>query len=576
MSPQLLIAWGYRSDEVNLPLVWPVYSFKTKNEITIDPSTKVISIRKTDRNIRRPVAGTLGIHVEGALCPHPDLIDPSTTVEGALYRFCPKIPGYDISKPAFREFVQNWLKKNLTPLAPDSDVSVESWLAKTSYTLKRKEELYRKFQNIKDKYDSKHRNVKSFVKDEFYPDYKHARAINSRSDEFKTLTGPIFQLISDELFKRPEFIKKIPVHERPDVMLRDLYQENGKYFCTDFSSFEAHFRKVIMEDCEFQLYEYMTQHLPEHDDFMKMCFDVIAGTNHIEFKNVLMQIDAKRMSGEMNTSLGNGFSNLMFLLYICSITPGCENVRAKIEGDDGVCSVTGTPPTTDAFKKFGLRVKIETYTDLCRASFCGMVFDIQEKNNVSDPRDVLATFGWTSSRYIRSKKSVHMTLLRCKALSLAYQYPSCPILSSLARRVLFLTRSHEVKNFVEKQGKFLYNQYDIDLFLIAEKRNRQGLLLFAEPGVRTRQLVEELYGIPIAEQLIVEQYFDSMQVIEPINHPVVLSWMPQQWKHYYNNYVCSVSPTSANYDYPTNLWLKIKPEFDASSYMRPSKRSTRL
>lgn len=517
-----------------------------------------MKFRSIDRNERKPVAGSLGMHLEGAACPHPDLSDTSTALEGALYRFCPKIPGYEFHKTEFRQFVQTWCESNLTPLRPDTDVTVESWLEKANYNMARKAELLRKYRNIRNIYDPKNHKVKSFIKDEFYPDYKHARAINSRADEFKCMTGPIFQKIGDALFARPEFIKKIPIHERPSYMIKRLYAEGAKYLTTDFSSFEAHFRKKVMEDCEFVLYDYMTQNLPEKDQFMWLVRNVIGGTNHIEFKNFQMQIEATRMSGEMNTSSGNGFSNLMFILYVCSKIPGCSDPIAVIEGDDSLFRVFGTIPTTEDFAKFGLRIKLESHTDLCRASFCGMVFDIEEQNNVSDPREILATFGWTTQRYIRSKKSVHMTLLRCKALSLAYQYPSCPILSSLARRVLYLTRSHEVTKFVEKQGRFLYNLYDLELFKDADLRNRQGKLLFAEPGIRTRKLVEDLYGITPEVQRHIENYFDSIEEIGPIRNKAILDMMPSKWVDYYSRYSASLCPTSSNFCYPTQLWPRVR------------------
>lgn len=267
LGPRLHILWGYRIFEVQTNPVWPAHNPKN-NAIQLDPSLKIHKVRENDTSRRLPVAGSLGMHLEGAACPHPDLSDTSTTLEGALYRVCPKIPGYDKHNIEFRAFVRRWLKLNMTPLTPDSDVSVETWLTKTSYSLKRKEELLRKHHNIKDPYDPKLAFVKSFVKDEFYPEYKHARAINSRTDEYKTLVGPYFQLISDVLFARQEFIKKVPVDERPDVIMQDIYDTVMKIYFNDFASFEALFRKVVMEDVEFQLYKYMTQHLPTYEHFM--------------------------------------------------------------------------------------------------------------------------------------------------------------------------------------------------------------------------------------------------------------------------------------------------------------------
>lgn len=559
-----MVVWGYRANEVELPAVWPEPQISNdfgKDCIVIHPSVEIKRYRDIDPNSRRPVAGSLGIHVDKVCCPHPDQMDTNTTLEGALYRFCPKIPHYEEHKPAFRKFVSDWCLANLKPLSPDTDTTVESWLAGTNYTLARKKELLEKFSKVQDPFDPKYHVVKSFVKDEFYPEYKHARAINSRADEFKCLTGPIFQKIAEELFSRPEFIKKVPVHLRPQAMLDRVFQENGKYMLTDFSSFEAHFKDVIMQDCEFVMYEYMTQYLADHDQFMRLVTEVIGGTNHLEFKNLILEILATRMSGEMNTSTGNGFSNLMFILYICSITPGCENVKPIVEGDDSATSTNGVLPTQQQFADFGLRIKLAETDDICKASFCGMVFDKEEKNIITDPREVLATFGWTTNRYIRSRASVKKTLLRCKALSLAYQYPSCPILSAFAKRVLYLTRSHEVKNFVEKQGRFLYNQYDIELFKEAELRNRQGTLLFSEPGPNTRKLVEELYSIPIGVQKQLENYFDNLQEIAPLNHPALINLMPDLWIEYFEKYSATISPTSINYEYPTQLWPAVRERY---------------
>lgn len=147
--------------------------------------------------------------------PHPDPSDRATMKAGVLKRFLMKPPKSDPAKRIrLRKFVANWLKNNLVPLSPDSDITVETWIEKTNYPRWRKEQLLDKWKKIVDRRDPKHFRVKSFMKDETYPEYKHARAINSRSDEFKTLVGPIFKLIEKELFKLDWFIKKVPVKDR--------------------------------------------------------------------------------------------------------------------------------------------------------------------------------------------------------------------------------------------------------------------------------------------------------------------------------------------------------------------------
>lgn len=551
-----MVLWGYRSDEVWLPEIWPLLTSNNKDQITLDPSFKLEKLTENDRNLRRPVAGTLGMHLEGAACPHPDLTDVSTSLDGFKYRVCPRLPGFDkIKARALRRFTLKFCKKHLTPLAASSDISVEAWLAKTNYTQKRKDELLSKYHKITNPFDTKYTFIKSFIKDEFYPDYKHARTINSRTDEYKTLVGPIFQLISDEVFKLKYFIKKIPVDERPKFIY-DRFSRRRYVYSTDFSSFEAHFIKLLMENCEFVLYEYMIQNLPTKEEFMRHV-RAMTRENRIEFQKFLVKILAKRMSGEMCTSLGNGFTNLMLILYICWVNDALNDPEPYVEGDDSLFGAD-TEITTNDFKAFGLRIKIEQHTDVCRASFCGMVFDREDMTNVSDPREVLATFGWTTFKYIRSKKSIHNILLRCKALSLAYQYPSCPILSKLAQNVLRLTRHNQIENFIEKQGtKFLCN-YEMELLLEAQMKNKQGQLIFKEPGANTRKLVEELYNIPIDDQHAMEKYFDDMTEIGPIKGELFLQHMPSVWIDYYAKYSGNVSPKMAVFEHPGPLWPKIK------------------
>mgnify|MGYP003702193899 FL=1 len=97
-----------------------------------------------------------------------------------------------------------WLRKNLMPLKCDSDTTLEHWLEGTNYPEWRKKQLREASLKIFNKSDY---NNKSFIKREFYPEPKHARWINSRSDKFKSMTGPIFHLIESETFKNSSFVK---------------------------------------------------------------------------------------------------------------------------------------------------------------------------------------------------------------------------------------------------------------------------------------------------------------------------------------------------------------------------------
>lgn len=174
--------------------------------------------RSIDDDKRPIVAASLGCHVPGLTLCHPDPGSALTYEAGMRKRFATQTPVPD--KKLIRDFTE-WLKieirKDFEPLPSDSDTSLETWLAGTTYSDARKQELRLKFAAVDNIWDrnQKYFRVKSFMKDEWYPAYKHARPINSRSDEFKCVVGPIFKLIESAVYSHPAFIKHTPVSERP-------------------------------------------------------------------------------------------------------------------------------------------------------------------------------------------------------------------------------------------------------------------------------------------------------------------------------------------------------------------------
>ena len=534
--------------------------------VVVDQSVRLTSFRDIDMNHRPVVGASLGMHVEGVCLPKPHLYDTMTALDGAFYRFCRENVKMMMKKPSFSAFVKNWLNENLTPLSPDTDVSVESWLERTNYSQKRKEELLRKSQELSGIDIDKITRVKSFVKDEFYPEYKTARAINSRTDEFKVLVGPLFKAIEEKLFSLPYFIKKIPVDERPEYIMNLVYKAGSEYYGTDFTSFESHFVKQLMNELDFQLYDHMTKNLSDGVAKRHLIYKAKTGRNEIVFKNFKMSVNAKKMSGEMDTSLSNGFANLMFILYVLE-TNGCSSVAAVVEGDDGLFRCEGPPVQDKWFSDFGLLIKLDRHKDISTASFCGMVFDPTDRTIVTDPRKVLATFGWTSSTYARSNPLIHNSLLKCKALSMAYQYPRCPILNKLAEKVLKLTSSVDVGQFLSRR-KFCSDDYKNELVRQAYQKYLEGNLVFGEPGSNTRHLVSELYNIPVQDQLCIESYIESISEIGPLNHPVIDSHMSPVWKDFWDKYSRLVHTGHVDFDYEVDMFIKCRKRSDLTSFVK--------
>lgn len=533
------VCYGYRYGEVVLPKIGPI---KKTARISCPEMDKVDLTRRT------PVQVDLGVGSKNFALPHPDPIDPITMVAGVRKRVATAPPNFDpVLMFLFKVFVRNWIEKNLVPLAPDTDISFENWINNCNYPMSRKEELKLKWSKVVDiKADPRYFRCKCFQKDEPYLDLKHARGIYSRTDEFKCAVGPTFKQIENVLYSRPEFIKHVPVADRPKYIMDLLDKAGCKYSVTDYTAFESLFVKEIMESCEFQLYDFMTQNLPNHEEFMYLCHRVLGGQNVCTFKHFVLYTEATRMSGEMNTSLGNGFSNLMFMLFICSMK-GCTDVVGVVEGDDGLFSFNGPSPTTEDFAKLGLNIKLEIHTDLCTTKFCGLVFDREDLRNVTDILKVLASVGWTSAQYFGSKSSKLKSLLRCKGLSYLHQYPGCPVIQSMSQYILRVTKSMDVRHLIYENRNLSW--WDRKRYTEAYESFKKNRNINVPIGINTRFLVEKLYGISVEDQLKIEAYFDNLNDLCPIDYYVIDMYVPPNWKKYYMAYYAEV--TKSDPDHPS-------------------------
>ena len=258
------------------------------------------------------------------------------------------------------------------------------------------------------------------------------------------------------------------------------------------------------------------------------------------------------MSGEMNTSLSNGFANLMVQCFMTwlrlygvkvryrwysraylvrrfyKFKRGVD-LRIRVEGDDGIMKTRDgkfSPP--EDYALLGFSIKIQIHPDPARASFCGIVYHPDECINVTDPREVLCQFGWASQRYSKAGKKNLMALLRCKALCYLHQYPGCPIIQELALYGLRMTAGYDVKSFMERtRGMSMWEREQV--LAAVEARPVSQLV-----GTATRALVEDLYGVSIEVQLRLESYLRNMNELKPLIIDLI-DW-PSAWVEYFNEY----------------------------------------
>lgn len=479
-------------------------------------------------NMRKALSVSLPFCFIGATPPRPDPDHPLSLAAGIARRFGCKTPPVNRKfKRGFTRFVDLWLKRNLVPLTAADVPSFEEWLKNTPYSDARKTELLRVWNSAGRKLSNREaRIVKSFIKDETYPEYKYPRSINSRIDAAKCYFGPVVDAVSKVVMSTPWFIKYIPVAQRP-VVLRDTLLKNGAtYTYTDFTSFEAHFTPEVMEITQMRLFRHMTSNINGGKWFEKYR-SVMTGLNVLQFKHLDCKVEATRMSGEMDTSLSNGFANLMLFLYLAELN-GATDVQGFVEGDDGLFRVTpeSACPTAEQFEKLGFTIKIGKTKELSEASFCGQVYDMTDLKVVTDPLEVIARVGFTNKRYVNAKHSTRMALLRAKGFSLAYQYDGCPILSVLGHRLLKLTENFKVKDkIVEAMDQWERAKY-------MEAINSK--LPNSPVGENTRHLVEKLYNISVAEQHDLEKWISGLGL--GLHQMPLIDRVDPSWLSYYDNY----------------------------------------
>jgi len=335
-------------------------------------------------------------------------------------------------------------------------------------------------------------------------------------------------------------VKHVPVAERPKY-ISDLLGAFGAAWATDYTAYESQFIRRIMMKCEMKLYLYMIQFLSTRSDFVRH-LEAILGKQVCIFKLAKFVLDTCRLSGEMCTSLGNGFSNLMFALFTAH-KKGCTNVRIVVEGDDGLMKFDGPDLSAEDFALLGLTIKMEKHENIETASFCGIIFDSEELINIDDPREALAGLGWGGSKYTLSKPSKKIRLLRCKALSLAHQYPGCPIIQELADYALRATRSHNVGKVGLQSCR---NMWERDQLQAALNAHDEGKILRKNPGPRSRALVESMYGVSVEAQLAIESYLREKNDLSPLSCDWINQIMPDVWRDYSCQYVRYTDRDSLN------------------------------
>lgn len=502
---------------------------------------------------------SLGCHLVGAALPVPETTHTLSQIEGAVKRVATAMPPINrATLLRLSRFVERFLNLHFgnKRFQYDEMFDFEEWIQNTPYTVKRKQELREVFK--KGQYNDVRTTVKGFTKDENYPEYKFHRGIMSRDDDYKVRVGPFFKKFGEIIFNSEWFIKKIPIPDRPKAIAEKIEKFVNK-FMTDFSSFEATFGKHLMA-IERMIYKWFLKYNPHKDAILKLYDAGINCRNYITFKNFVMSLDRRRMSGEMNTSEGNGIMNLMMTFFLCE-ERGDRDYNAFFEGDDSIVGTESNCPTEEQYKELGANIKIDKPENWNEGSFCGMVFHEDVLDNVSDPLEALMSFGYTTQQYCNATRCKLDALLRAKGFSLLYQYPGCPILRELALYGLRITQHIDDEYLSETFRKMNICSYEREIFDEVMK-NKHRLVYDRKIDIRSRILVQNKFQISIEEQIHVEKYLQSLNANQPLQIPILLNRTNADCRDYYSRFAVTADPkyihkvnfTVSVYK-PAKIWL---------------------
>jgi hypothetical protein len=491
-----------------------------------------------------PRAVSLGVHcLQGVLC-----ISQANGVLnqecGLGYRLCRRMTKYcRRTMWEFRIFMAALLPKLFPSTIPaDYDFSPKSWTLKTHYPLWRCAQLLLLVpdvpQILTSAFFEKYGSCKAFIKLENYTngtifefgDFKPPRVISSRSDHVKVGVGPSIKAIEECVYRLPYFIKHVPIPDRPRYITEHVQSTGCWYMASDYTSFECGFTPEFMRSCEFAMYKYLLRNCPAQrqsmDAFEKQC----TGINKVHMRDVSCYMAARRQSGEMTTSVGNGFSNLAMTAFNLRNVMDIADLRCVVEGDDGLFAIPYQYTNLvhpSMYERLGFMIKSEWHDSVNIASFCGLVYDIHDCINLTNPIDEILSVGWSLGENIHASESRISGLLVAKVFSLIYEYSGCPIVYKLAR---WLARCKGLKFDFKILESRSWSSWERDKYaalfadLNSGKRTLSTMLL-REPGIGSRLVMERVFGVTVADQRFMEAYFDAQTTIHPIDLPVITSYL---------------------------------------------------
>lgn len=413
--------------------------------------------------------------------------------------------------------------------------------------------------------------VEAHVKWESYKgEMKYARMIFARVDWFKVMFGSYAKITQQVIYETlPQFCAtNLAVRDLPKHMV-EKYKLCALILSTDFSAFEGHNYPWIMYNVFFKFL--ISIWGIEFDIELFICMGVMTSTNKIVNVFVWCNIDAKVMSGEVWTSICNWITNVILISFIVECEGFCFNtgffshefsfrffrgsklppknttLTFTAAGDDGM---TGLPllPWIDYsvlndpsyLEIYGVLLKLEMKDGIAGSGFLSKVYSEKDMQTLCDPIKQLAK-GILPIKYANSKVGVKKALARARAMSLLYEFGSCPVVAAYARCIIRCTRNVQMTRALINLKKDDWYSFEKVMEAVRwyEENEKGKYDKIDEIGLESRLIVEDSFGIPTCTQLVIERYFnetdDTSYPIE-FNVPCIDLVCPRTECEFYEKY----------------------------------------
>lgn len=534
------------------------------------------------------------MHDINACLPAPDRHDAKSLVFGLCKRLVPELPRATLfERTQMLAFAKRFFKLFFRPIDPSTDRSVETWLQSRNWPQSRKKQVLEAWLAGAGDYDYQ---IKAFIKAENYVSWKDPRFICPTNDYMKAKCGPIVSLMEEQVYALPCFVKKVPQKMKLEWIVQQLIGYLSTIEC-DITSCEATERDAL-----FAMMEYMdtqfTIDLPEGPEFVRdqgilmgvyrQMDDALVRVNErtVKCDGITIAGNENLNSGMMSTSKRTALKCAMIFMYLrekisgvkledVAGLPELRHVDAGLnciytlpnmhEGDDALAAAERDEAVTALhYAAVGMKSEPRVGYDITGTDFCSLIFDEHELVAVTDVREAYVNFGWAGAEYASCGTKRKRELIRAKSFSLLYQYPGCPILHDLAMAGLRATHGVDLRRFFAVKGhtsSYVMEQYFEAWTALRGVPLRHLAKLKSACGMRTRLLVERLFGVSVDAQRRAETELAAINEIRPL---AVLdpSCFPESWVQYNLLYVRHVNDVKEDFvldqtPYPrvTRAWI---------------------